>query len=149
MRNVPLTCFCFVTFCKKLCNDELTDPKPLKNIIVKVVKTLSNKIPFITSLAVSKPPILTHLSILIKEMQKLPGQQSTHLRKACKLYFSTENTETSSVLCDKCLVLLLPLSMERTHIFNLSTCQFSAQRKNRSMTSDYFPQQTIFKHTLE
>lgn len=58
-------------FWEKLYKDELTDPKSLKDILLKVDKRLDNRTPIITSLAESKPSILTHLSILVKEMLKL------------------------------------------------------------------------------
>ena len=106
-------------FCEKLYKDELTDSKSLKDIILKVFTTLNNRIPIITSSA--EPSILTHLSMLVKEMLKLPGWQSIHLRKACKLYFNTKKYRNKQCpLCNKCLVLLLPVSMERTLLFNVS-----------------------------
>lgn len=82
-----------------------------------MIKKLNNRI--LLSIAESKPPIHTHLSTLVGEILKLPGWQSIHLRKACKLYFNTKHRK-SSVLCKKCLVLLRPVSMERTLLANVS-----------------------------
>lgn len=132
MKNFPLSFILFVTFCEKLYKDELTDPKSLKDIILKVVKMLNNRIPTITSLAESKPSILTHLFMLVKEMLKLPDWQSIHLRKACKLYFNTKKYRNKQCpLCNKCLVCLLPVSMERTLQCFQPVCHFPVQRKKQ------------------
>lgn len=84
-------------FCENLYKDELADSKSLKDIILKVIKMLNNKFPIITSSAESKPSILTHLSMLVKEMLKLPSWLSIHLKKACKLYFNTKKLEKQAV----------------------------------------------------